>query len=86
MNSNRAVNIYRHDYSKGVIIIYGDEDQNDLMNMINNYKGEEVMEDNRIKEIASDIEKYKEAIENAEGALAEAERELDEELNRCYNK
>lgn len=70
-----------------MIVIYGDETQNDLMNIIKNYKGEEEnMEDNRIKEIATDIEKYKEAIENAEGALAEAERELTAELERCYNE
>ena len=70
-----------------MIIIYGDEDQNDLMNMIKNYKGEdETMENNRIKEIATDIEKYKEAIENAEGALAEAERELTAELERNYRE
>ena len=36
----------------------------------------------RIRKIAKDIESYKEAIENAEGALAEAERELDEELDK----
>lgn len=38
----------------------------------------------RIKEISRDIESYKEAIENAEGALVEAERELDEVLADCY--
>lgn len=38
--------------------------------------------ENRIVEIENDIEAYKEAISNAENALAEAERELEEELNR----
>ena len=38
----------------------------------------------RIKEISRDIESYKEAIENAEGAIIEAERELDEILEACY--
>jgi len=63
--------------------MYGDEDQNDKMEMINNYKGEdESMEDSRIQQITKDIAAYQEAIENAEGALAEAERELQEELER----
>jgi len=65
--------------------MYGDEEQNDIMRMINDYKGEEDMEDrmeNRIAKITKDIEAYQEAIENAEGALAEAERELVEELDR----
>lgn len=38
----------------------------------------------RIKEISRDIDSYKEAIENAEGAIVEAERELDEILEACY--
>lgn len=38
----------------------------------------------RIKEITRDIESYKEAIENTEGAIVEAERELDEILEACY--
>jgi hypothetical protein len=65
-----------------VIKIYGDEDQNDLMQMINDYKGEDEMEENRIEQIYKDIENYHQAIENAEGALKEAERELLEELQR----
>lgn len=66
-----------------MIIIYGDEDQNDLMNMIKNYKGEdEEMEEARVQKILDDIKAYREAIDNAEGALAEAERELIEELDR----
>lgn len=42
------------------------------------------MTENRIAMISKDIENYQEAIENAEGALAEAERELSEELEK-YN-
>jgi F0F1-type ATP synthase membrane subunit b/b' len=45
-----------------------------------NCKGENNMAENRIRKINKDIEAYREAIENAEGALAEAERELDEIL------
>ena len=40
------------------------------------------MTETRIQKITKDINAYREAIENAEGALAEAERELNEELNR----
>ena len=40
------------------------------------------MKETRIQQITKDIENYREAIENAEGALAEAERELDEELSK----
>ena len=61
--------------------MYGDEDQNDLMNLIKNHKGEDDMEENRVKKILEDINAYQEAIENAEGALAEAERELVEVLD-----
>jgi len=39
---------------------------------------------NKIQEIERDIENYKEAIANAEGALEEAEREIQEELEK-YN-
>ncbi len=42
------------------------------------------MNESRIKKITADIEAYKQAIENAEGALAEAERELTEELEKLY--
>lgn len=62
--------------------MYGDEDQNDLMDMIKNYKGEEDMENDRIEQLHDDIAAYREALDNAEGALAEAERELVEELER----
>ena len=40
------------------------------------------MEETRIQKITKDIANYREAIENAEGALAEAERELCEELDK----
>lgn len=62
--------------------MYGDEDQVELMNLIKNHKGENEIMENRIAEITRDIEAYEEAIENAEGALAEAERELNEELQK----
>ena len=35
----------------------------------------------RIRKISEEIEQYKQAIQDAEDALAEAERELDEELD-----
>ena len=34
--------------------------------------------DERIKELQAEIEKYREALQNAQGALESAERELDE--------
>ncbi len=40
------------------------------------------MEEARVQKILDDIKAYREAIDNAEGALAEAERELIEELDR----
>ena len=40
------------------------------------------MTENRIQKITKDIETYREAIENVEGALAEAERELSDELDK----
>ena len=44
------------------------------------------MKETRIQQITKDIRNYQEAIENAEGALAEAERELDEELSKYMNE
>ena len=44
------------------------------------------MSESRIRQIEADIEAYQRAIENAEGALAEAERELVEELDRRYGE
>ena len=63
-----------------MITIYGDEDQNDIMAMIKDYKGEDEMEETRIQKINRDIAAYREAIDNAEGAIEEAERELEEIL------
>lgn len=40
------------------------------------------MSESRIQKISKEIEAYHEAINNAEGALAEAERELVEELDK----
>ena len=37
--------------------------------------------DERIHELMDEVERYKEAISNAEAALADAEKELDEELS-----
>ncbi len=39
-------------------------------------------EESRLERISKDIQAYREAIDNAEGALAEAERELVDELER----
>lgn len=44
------------------------------------------MDEDRIRKIQADIEAYQQAIENAEGAMAEAERELIEELDRRYGE
>ena len=52
---------------------------------INIERNEDTMTQERIKQIANDIKAYEEAIENAEGALAEAERELVDALNDAYS-
>lgn len=44
------------------------------------------MEESRIQKISRDIAAYREAIENAEGALVEAERELDEVLQEMNDE
>ncbi len=44
------------------------------------------MDEMRIRQIARDIENYQETIENTEGALAEAERELIGELEARYGE
>lgn len=59
---------------------YGDEDQNELMSLINNYKGDKPME-NKIQELFNEVELYKQAIQDAKDALASAEQELDETLD-----
>ena len=61
-------------------------DNEELKNTIYDKKGEKNMTNEKIAQIARDIQNYKEAIENAEGALAEAERELDEELSHAYSE
>ena len=40
----------------------------------------------RIRKISEEIERYKQAIQDAENALAEAERELDEELDARWQE
>ena len=65
---------------------YGDEDQNDLMDLIDNYKGDYVMENTKIQELINEVETYKQAIQDAKDALASAEMELDETLEEEFNK
>lgn len=65
---------------------YGDEDQNDLMELIDNYKGEVTMETTKIQELFNEVEIYKQAIQDAKDALASAEQELDETLDAEYNQ
>ena len=60
---------------------YGDEDQNDAMNLIDNYKGEEEVMGNKIQDLMNEVEVYKQAIQDAKDALASAEMELDEALD-----
>lgn len=43
------------------------------------------MQEKRIQQISNDIKAYKEVIENAEGALAQAERELVEEYDSTFD-
>ena len=64
---------------------YGDEDQNELMHLINNYKGEKPME-NKIQELFDEVELYKQAIQDAKDALASAEQELDETLDATFDQ
>jgi len=66
---------------------YGDEDQNDLMNQIDNYKGdEEIMGTNKIQDLMQEVEVYKQAIQDAKDALASAEMELDETLDAEFDQ
>ncbi len=66
---------------------YGSEDQNDLMELIDNEKGEEkIMENNKIQELMNEVEIYKQAIQDAKDALASAEMELDETLDMEFNQ
>ena len=71
---------------------YGDEDQNDLMEMIRTNKEDQFMEiksqeaNNKIHELMEEIENHKTAQRNAGDALASAEMELDEILDEEYRK
>ena len=66
---------------------YGDEDQNDLMEQIESYKGdEETMETTKIQELMQEVEVYKQAVQDAKDALASAEMELDETLDEVFNQ
>ena len=62
---------------------YGDEDQNELMHAINSYKEDEPM-DERIQKLMSEVDTYRQAIQDAKDALASAEQELDEVLAMEY--
>ena len=65
---------------------YGSEDQNDVMNLIDNYKGEDEAMDNKIQQLMDEVEVYKQAIQDAKDALASAEMELDETLDAEFSK
>lgn len=66
---------------------YGDEDQNELMNLIDKYEGEYVMDTKtKIQQLMSEVETYKQAIQDAKDALASAEMELDETLDTEFNQ
>jgi len=66
---------------------YGDEDQNALMNLIDNYEGEdEAMETTKIQKLMQEVDIYTQAIQDAKDALASAEMELDETLDAEYNQ
>lgn len=66
--------------------LYGDEAQNELMNLANNYEGEGSMDNDKIAELFKEVELYKQAIQDAKDALASAEQELDETLDAEYNQ
>lgn len=64
---------------------YGDEDGNNLTNMIN--EGETIMDNSaKIKQLFNEVEIYKQAIQDAKDALASAEMELDETLDAEFNQ
>ena len=72
---------------------YGDEDQNDLMEMIRKNKEDGVsMEikspeaNAKISKLLDEIENHKTAQRNASDALASAELELDDVLDEEYRK
>jgi len=85
-SSSPMINIFRlKEWMYLSVHNYGDEDQNDLMNLIDSYKGEAQM-DNKIQQLMSEVETYKQAIQDAKDALASAEMELDETLDEEYNR
>lgn len=47
-------------------------------------RGADMNEKNQIQELCDEIERYREAIRDAQGALDSAERELDELLSMTY--
>ena len=64
-----------------MIEIYGNEEQNDLMNLIDEHKEDDSMEVNtKIMQLEADIDAYKQALEDARNALATAEMELNAAL------
>lgn len=76
-------------FDKGEMLLYhnyGDEDQNELMAQIDNYKGEDEQMETKIQELYQEVETYKQAIQDAKDALASAEQELDETLDAEYNQ
>ena len=57
------------------------------MTFINENEGEsESMENNKIRELMSEVETYRQAIQDAKDALASAEMELDETLEEEFNQ
>ena len=58
----------------------GKNDQNDSTKPINDYKGEDETMGNKIQDLMNEVEIYKQAIQDAEDALASAEMELEETL------
>ncbi len=50
------------------------------VNDLNDEKGEDCMENSKIQELMTEVEIYKQAIQDAKDALASAEMELDETL------
>ena len=70
---------------------YGDEDQNTLMQIINEYKekGDYTMEKNsvlKVNELIKEIENYEQVISDASGAMYSAESELIDVLTEMENE
>lgn len=66
-------------------MFYGDEDQNELMNLIDhNNGGEETM--SNYESLLKEIEFYNQAIQDASEAKASAEQELNWILDTEYNR